>query len=109
MEKSWSQKGSTLSDSNACKEFGLTQEEIFEAIKKGKLQYRENSVYGNPFLRLLRHEVEALVSEKYGHEYLNQKKLITELSDVNRQLKKLKLQIVHLEQQKNTILESLNN
>jgi hypothetical protein len=34
------------------------------------LQYRENSVYGSPFLRLIRQEVEALVNEKYGNDYL---------------------------------------
>jgi len=108
MEKLWSEKGSTLSDSSACKEFGLNQEDIFDAIKKGKLQYRQNNVYGNPFLRLLRHEVEALVNEKFGNDYLKQKKLKNELSEVDKQLKKLKSQIVHLEQKKNTILESLN-
>lgn len=46
----WSKKGATLSDKSACKEFGLTQEEIITAIRKGKLQYRMNSIYGNPFL-----------------------------------------------------------
>lgn len=108
MEKSWSEKGSTLSDNSACKEFGLTQEDIFDAIKKGKLQYRQNNAHGNPFLRLLRHEVEALVSEKYGHDYTNQKKLEKELSEVNKQLRKLKFETKSLEQKKITILKSLN-
>jgi hypothetical protein len=63
----WSQKGATLSDKSARKEFGLTQEEIIQAIKDGKLQYRLNSIFGNPFLRLVRSEVEALVDEKYGN------------------------------------------
>ena len=31
----WVQKGATLSDKTAQKEFGLTQEEIIEAIKTG--------------------------------------------------------------------------
>src|ERR687896_961189 len=63
----WSQKGATLSDKSARKEFGLTQEEIIQAIKDGKLQYRLNSIFGNPFLRLVRSEVEALVDEEYGN------------------------------------------
>ena len=40
----WSEKGATLSDKSARKEFGLTQEEIVEAIRGGKLQYRENNM-----------------------------------------------------------------
>ena len=38
----WTQKGATLSDKSARKEFGLSQEEIIKAIKSKKLQYREN-------------------------------------------------------------------
>jgi hypothetical protein len=105
----WLEKGATLSDSTARKEFGLSQQEVIDAIKKGKLQYRQTSIYGNPCLRLLRHEVESLVNEKYGYDYLNQKKLKKELSQVTKELKKLKSQIDFLEQKKNTILKSLNN
>ena len=50
--------------------FGLTWEEIVRAIRAGKLQYREHSMYGNPWLRLLRREVEALVKKKHGDNYL---------------------------------------
>jgi len=38
----WTKKGGMLSDKSARKEFGLTQEEIIEAMKGGKLQYRLN-------------------------------------------------------------------
>ena len=38
----WTKKGGTLSDKSARKEFGLTQEEIIDAIKGGKLQFRKN-------------------------------------------------------------------
>ena len=69
----WIKKGVTLSEKTAQKEFGLTQEEIIDAIKAGKLQYRHNTLYGNPCLKLLRHEVEDLVSAKYGGDYLQTK------------------------------------
>jgi hypothetical protein len=105
----WSEKGATLSDSTARKEFGLSQQDIIDAIKKDKLQYRQTSIYGNPCIRLLRHEVESLVNEKYGDDYLNQKKLKKELSQVTKELKKLKSEIDFLEEKKNTILKSLNN
>ena len=64
MDSSWSEKGATLSDKSARTEFGLTQEEIFAAMRAGKLQFQQNSMHGNPWFRFLRHEVEALVKEK---------------------------------------------
>ena len=37
MASIWNQKGATLSDKSARKEFGLTQEEIIAAVREGKL------------------------------------------------------------------------
>ena len=56
----WSQKGATMSDKSARQEFGLTQQEIITAMRAGKLQFRESNMHGNPWYRLLRHEVESL-------------------------------------------------
>lgn len=103
----WTKKGATLSDKSARKEFGLTQDEIIEGIRGGKLQYRENNVYGAPFLRLIRSVVEALVAEKYGPNYLQQKKNKQELAQVNAELKRLKAQVASLEQRKTELLVSL--
>ena len=41
-DSTWIKKGGTLSDKPARKKFGLTREEIIEAIKGGKLQFRKN-------------------------------------------------------------------
>ena len=104
----WTNKGATLSDKSARKEYGLTQEEIIEATKAGKLQYRQNVVFGNPYLKLVRSEVEALVDEKYGNNYLEKKKIKKELAQVTKELKKLKAQVVSLEQKKAELLASLD-
>jgi len=104
----WIKKGATLSDKSARKEFGLTQEEIIEAIEDGKLQYRINSVFGNPYLKLVRSEVEAFVDEKYGSNYRKKKKAKKELAQVNKELKTLKAQEVSLEQRKAELLASLD-
>src|SRR6202040_645978 len=56
----WGRKGATLSDKTARKEFGLTQDEIYDAIDAGTLQYRQAAMHGNPWPRLLRREIEAL-------------------------------------------------
>ena len=105
----WAMKGATLSDKSAQKEFGLTFQEIVEGIRAGKLQYRENNIYGNPFLRLIRKEVEALVNEKYGDEYLKNKKLKQELAEINKTLRQLKSQTLSLEKRKAELLELLDD
>src|SRR2546421_12573423 len=89
----WVKKGDTLSEKTAQKEFGLTQEEIIEAIKTGKLQYRHNTLYGNPCLKLLRNEVEDLVKAKYGRNYLQTKNAKNELSRVSTEIRSLKRKI----------------
>jgi hypothetical protein len=96
----WNRKGATLSDKTAREEFGLSQEEIYAAVRAGKLQYRENNIYGNPYLRLLRQEVEAFVAKQRGRGQLERAKLESELKRVNRDLKKLKGEIKKLELRK---------
>jgi hypothetical protein len=100
----WQRKGATLSDKTARKEFGLTQDQIVQAIRAGRLHYRLNSVYGNPFLRILRREVEALVKTKYGIHYLEDRLVDTELARIGRELKRLKAQIGALEKRKSKLM-----
>jgi hypothetical protein len=99
----WTQKDGTLSDKTAFKEFGLTEHDITTAINEGKLQFREGSIYGSPYLRLLRSEVEKLAEEKFGRDILLKKKAKTELKRINKELTKLKLQIQELEKRKNDL------
>lgn len=106
-DSAWTTKGATLSHKSAEKEFGLTFDEIVAGIRASKLQYRENSIYGAPFLRLIRSEVEALVSEKYGKDHLNKKKWKKELAEINKTLKQLKSQTLSLESRKAELLELL--
>ena len=103
----WTQKGATLSDKSARKEFGLTQEKIIDAIKCGKLQYRQNHIHGNPYFRLLRTEVESLAKELFGEDHLKNKKLKNELSQVNKEIRRLKKQIKTLEERKAGLLKSI--
>ena len=93
-----------LSDKSARKEFGLTQEEMIQAIQAGEFQYRTNYMHGNPYFRLICSEVEALVNEKYGENYLEDKKLKHELAQINSELRKLKNKLKKLENRKAEIL-----
>ena len=65
-DSGWTRKGATLSDKTARKDFGLTQQEIVEAIREGKLQFRENHIHGNPYRRLLRHFTSARTGNAPG-------------------------------------------
>ena len=103
----WQQKGATLSDKSARQEFGLTQEEIYAAIRSGKLQYREGNMHGNPWFRLLRHEVEALVKRKSGPAHLQKKKLEKELADIKKESRKLKTRLAALDRRRVELMSEL--
>ena len=108
MTSNWTAKGATLSDKSARKEFGLTQQEIVAAIRAGKLQFRENHMHGNPYLRLLRQEVEALVRERGGQVQLQEKKLQKELADLKSETRKLNARLKAIERRRTAILTALN-
>ena len=105
--KEWVRKGATLSDKTARAEFGLTQDEIIAAIRAGKLQYRPAEMQGNPWLRLLRREVEDLVSTRHGERYLRELQARTELKQVNRELKQHRAQVAALEERRSVLLAEL--
>lgn len=106
-EQSWTIKGATLSDKSARKEYKLTQDEILEGINEGKLHFRVNYIYDNPWYRLLRTEVEKYAEEKYGFKHLQENKLKTELRQVEKELKELKAKTQFLEIRKEEIQAKL--
>jgi hypothetical protein len=106
-DSEWQCKGATLSDKTARKEFGLTQEEIVQAIRAGRLQHRHGAMHGNPFLRLLRREVETLVKKRHGDDYLRERQAKAELARVSRELKKLKAQVDALEDRRAALVAEL--
>ncbi len=108
MDSIWKQKGATLSDKSARKEFGLTQQEFYEAMRAGKLQFQQNSMHGNPWVRLLRHEVEALVRKKSGKEGLHTKKLQKELADLDNETRKLKTRLKTIERRRAELVKELD-
>ena len=89
-----------LSDKSARAEFSLTREEIVQAIEDGALQFRPGSIHGNPWLRLLRCDVEALVKDRRGADYLQARMVKTEPAQVARELTRLKTEIATLEQRR---------
>jgi hypothetical protein len=106
-DREWARKGATLSDKTACSEYGLTQDEIFAAIDAGKLQYRPAAMHGNPWLRLLRSEVEELAKTLHGERHLRERQARTELARINRELKQLQAQLAALEERRSVLLSEL--
>ena len=78
----WGRKGATISDKTARSEYGLTQDEIYDAIDAGKLQYRPAAMHGNPWLRLLRREVEDLARTLHGDRDVREKQARAEMARV---------------------------
>jgi len=97
VQDEWSRKGATLSDKTARKEPGLTHEEIVAAIDAGQLQYRVGVIAGNPWLRLLRREVEGLIESTDNDRDHRQRRTRAELAQVDRTLKKLRAEVSTLE------------
>ncbi len=104
----WSRKGATMSDKSARKEFGLTQQEIIAAMRVGKLQFRESNMHGNPWYRLLRHEVESLVRDKSGSHHLNKQKLQKELAGLNTEARKLSTRLKAIERRRAELMKELH-
>lgn len=89
-ESLWHKQGATLSHKNAYKEFGLTEDEIIEAMRSGKLQYRQNYAHGNPYFRLLRDEVQSLSTELHGAKGVKDQEVKHKLAKINKEINSLK-------------------
>jgi len=57
----WNRKGASLSDVTAKKEYGVDREFIIRGINAGKLEFREGSIYGNPYIKVLRRQLEECI------------------------------------------------
>jgi len=96
----WNRKGATLSDVTAKKEYGVDQEFIIKGIRAGKLEYREGVMWGNPYLRILRNQLERFIAEERGQDSLLKEKNITELRRIKSEIAKIKKRLKELETQK---------
>jgi len=106
-DQEWGRKGATLSDKTARKEYGLTEDEIIDAINAGSLDYRVGSVYGTPWFRLLRREVEHLVEVRRGRRYLDERRAKAELAKVDADLTRLRGEVAVLEERRSKLLAEL--
>ncbi len=93
----WNRKGATLSDVTAKKEYGVDRDFVLEGIRVGKLEYREGAIWGNPYLRLLRRQLEQYIAEELGADRLESSKNKKELRKIKKEMASLKKRLKELE------------
>ena len=93
----WNRKGTTLSDATALKEYGVSRDFIVKGIREGELEYREATMCGNPYLRILRSQLEKFIAKEQGAGQLASAKNLTELRKVKRETTQLKKKLAALE------------
>ncbi len=103
----WNRKGATLSDATAHKEYGVNRDFIVSGIQSGKLEYREGAIWGNPYLRVLRNQLEKYIIEQLGSNYLVSRKSRTELRKINKEIAEMKKKLAELLARKAEIQKSM--
>jgi len=96
----WNRKGAVLSDVTAQKEYGVTRDFIVKGVQAGELEFREGAVWGNPYLRVLRSQLERYIVAQLGLEYLVRKKSQTELNVISKEIAYVRKKLAILEERK---------
>ena len=96
----WNRKGATLSDVTAHKEYGVSRDFIVKGIRAGKLEYREGSIWGNPYLKVLRSQLEQYIGEQLGLKHLVGRKTQAELRKIDKEIADLKKKLTALQARK---------
>jgi len=103
----WNRKGATLSDVTAKREYGVDRDFIIRGIETGKLEYREGAIWGNPYLRILKSQLEKYIAQQFGKDYLTKVKAQAELRKIKKEMSELKKRLNALQERKNDLEGSL--
>lgn len=83
----WKVKSAVISDSAAWKEYGVHRDFILKAINSGQLDYRQGTIKGKPYVRVLRRQLEWLLAQTpEGAEHLERVKAKLELKEVEKEI-----------------------
>ena len=78
----------------------MTRDFIVQGIRAGKLDYRAGAVWGNPYLKVLRHELEQYITEELGADHLLCIKNQAELRKINKEMAILRKRLDELQARK---------
>jgi hypothetical protein len=105
----WNRKGAVLSDVTAQKEYGVTRDFIVKGVQAGELEFREGAVWGNPYLRVLRSQLERYIVAQLGSEYLVSKKSRNELHAIRKEISDIRKKLAALEARKAALECAIKN
>ena len=103
----WNRKGATLSDVTAMKEYGVSRDFIAKGIRAGQLEYREGAIWGNPYLRVLRSQLERYIAAELGGDRVATGKIETELRKIRKETAALKKRLRALDARKTELEKAL--
>lgn len=104
----WNLKGATLSDVTAQAEYGVSRDFIMKGIQTGRLEYRDGAIWGNPYFRVLRSQLEAYIEKVLGEDHLTRAKNQTELRRVKKEIADLTKRLSPLQDRKKELEASLD-
>ena len=85
----------------------MSRDFIIRGIQTIRLEYREGAIWGNPYLRVLRSQLEKYIVEELGEDYLLRVENQAELLRVKKEISGLKRRLEGLQERKNDLESSL--
>jgi len=104
----WNRKGATLSDVTAQKEYGVSRDFIVKGIRARKLEYRDGAIWGNPYLRVLRSQLEKYIADELGAGHLARVKQEAELRKIKKEMADLKRRLDGLQARRTEIEKTIS-
>jgi len=80
---------------------------VVKGIRAGKLEYREGAIWGNPYLRVLRSQLEQYIAEELGAERLASVKNQTELRKIKKEMADLNKRLAELQARRTEIEKAM--
>jgi septal ring factor EnvC (AmiA/AmiB activator) len=78
----------------------VSRDFIIKGIRAGRLEYRHGSVWGNPYIRMLRSQLEQYIAEELGSDRLTSVKNQTELRHIKKEIADLKRRLEEVQARK---------
>lgn len=80
---------------------------MLKGIRAGKLECREGAIWGNPYLRVLRSQLEQYIAEELGADRLSSGKNQTELRQIKKEMADLKKRLAVLQARRTDLEKAL--
>ena len=79
-----------------------------KGIQAGRLEFRRGAIWGNPYLRILRRQLEQYIAAELGSDHLTSGKRQTELRKIKKEMANLKKRLTELQARKTEIEKQMS-